>query len=121
MSRHLPRLGIDTGFFLLFLVTGLAAAASLRAGEPSAGITAPALTSQTHPNPHVVLSGEFFSALERLAGSGVVSGDRQDNLLEQIALSQKFAVKTQLTLIEQNQRIIHLLEELNRQLSRRGP
>jgi len=105
--------------FLLCMGAGLIMAASLGAGEPSPSLAGSA--PQGHPSPHVVLSGEFFRAMEKLTGSGVVTGDRQDNLLEQIALSQKFTVKTNLTLIEQNQQIIRLLEDINRQLSKRGP
>ena len=66
-------------------------------------------------SPVVVLSGEFFQAMEKLSNSGVVSGDRQELFLEQIATAQKFVVKTNLTLIEQNEKIIRLLEDLKRQ------
>lgn len=66
-------------------------------------------------SPVVVLSGEFFQAMEKLSSSGVVSGDRQELFLEQIATAQRFVVKTNLTLIEQNERIIRLLEDLKRQ------
>jgi len=66
-------------------------------------------------SPVVVLSGEFFQAMEKLSNSGVVSGDRQELFLEQIATAQRFVVKTNLTLIEQNERIIKLLEDLKRQ------
>jgi hypothetical protein len=64
--------------------------------------------------PHVILSGEFFAAMERLAKSGGTYGDRQEPLLEQIALASQYIVKTNLTLIQQNDKIIQLLEELNR-------
>lgn len=67
-------------------------------------------------SPYVILSGEFFAAMQKLARSGVTYGDRQEPLLEQIALSSQFMVKTNLTLIQQNERIIQLLEKLNRQL-----
>jgi hypothetical protein len=66
-------------------------------------------------SPVVILSDEFFRAMEKYADSGAVYGDRQDLLLEQIAKAQRFAVKTNLTLIEQNERIIRLLEDLKRQ------
>ncbi len=65
-------------------------------------------------SPVVVLSGEFFQAMEKLANSGAVYGDRQELFLEQIATAQRFVVKTNLTLIDQNEKIIRLLEELNR-------
>lgn len=66
------------------------------------------------PSPHVILSGEFFTAMQKLADSGTTYGDRQGPLLEQIALSSRYMVKTNLTLIQQNEKIIQLLEELNR-------
>ena len=68
-------------------------------------------------SPYVILSGEFFTAMQKFANSGVTYGDRQEPLLEQIALSGQYMVKTNLTLIQQNERIIQLLEELNRQRS----
>lgn len=67
------------------------------------------------PSPYVILSGEFFTAMQKLADSGITYGDRQEPLLEQIALSGRYLVKTNLTLIQQNEKIIQLLEELNRQ------
>jgi hypothetical protein len=66
-------------------------------------------------SPYVILSGEFFSAMQKLANSGAAYGDRQEPLLEQISLSSQYIVKTNLTLIQQNEKIIQLLEELNRQ------
>ena len=53
--------------------------------------------------------------MEKLSNSGVVSGDRQELFLEQLATAQQFVVKTNLTLIEQNEKIIRLLEDLKRQ------
>lgn len=69
---------------------------------------------QPYRSPVVVLSGEFFQAMDKLAKSGEVTGDRQELFLEQIATAQRFLVKTNLTLIEQQEKIIRLLEELNR-------
>jgi hypothetical protein len=67
-------------------------------------------------SPVVVLNGEFFQAMEKFSNSsGVVYGDRQEFFLEQIATAQKFVVKTNLTLIEQNEKIIRLLEDLKNQ------
>ena len=67
-------------------------------------------------SPVVILNDEFFQAMQKFANSsGVVYGDRQDFFLEQIATAQKFVVKTNLTLIEQNEKIIRLLEDLKRQ------
>lgn len=69
---------------------------------------------------HVLLSGEFFEAMEKLARSGIVTGDRQEQLLEQIAVAQRFTVRTNLALMEQNEKIIRLLEEIRNQ-GRRAP
>jgi hypothetical protein len=66
------------------------------------------------PGSYIILSGEFFTAMQKLAASGATYGDRQEPLLEQIALSGQYMVKTNLTLIHQNEKIIQLLEELNR-------
>ncbi len=66
-------------------------------------------------SPVVVLSGEFFQAMDKFASSGTVYGDRQELFLEQIATAQRFVVKTNLALLEQNERIIRLLEDLRRQ------
>ena len=62
-------------------------------------------------SPVVLLSGEFFQAMEKLSNSGEVSGDSQELFLKQIATAQRFVVKTNLTFIEQNGKIIRLLEE----------
>jgi hypothetical protein len=70
---------------------------------------------QSSSSPVVILSGEFFQAMDKLAKSGEVVGDRQELFLEQIATAQRFLVKTNFTLIEQQEKIIRLLEELNRQ------
>ena len=64
-------------------------------------------------SPVVILNGEFFQAMQKFAdSSGVVSGDRTEYFLEQIAITSKFIVKTNLTLVEQNEKIIRLLEDL---------
>jgi hypothetical protein len=81
-------------------------------GNPSPSFGSRATGGQS---PVVVLSGEFFQAMEKLSSSGIVSGDRQELFLEQIATAQRFVVKTNLTLIEQNEKIIKLLEDLKRQ------
>uniref|UniRef100_A0A7C3V3G8 Uncharacterized protein n=1 Tax=Desulfobacca acetoxidans TaxID=60893 RepID=A0A7C3V3G8_9BACT len=70
---------------------------------------------QGRPSPVVVLSGEFFQAMEKLGNSNAVTGDRQELLLEQIATAQRFVVKTNLSLLEQNEKIIHLLEDIRNQ------
>jgi hypothetical protein len=74
--------------------------------------TTPQADSQVKP--YVILSGEFFDAMAKLSQSGVTYGDRQEPLLEQIALASRYMVKTNLTLVQQNEKIIRLLEELNR-------
>ena len=84
----------------------------------SALFPVPALSQdRSGKSPYVILSGEFFTAMQKLANSGVTYGDRQEPLLEQISLSNQYIVKTNLTLIQQNDKIIHLLEELNRKRS----
>ena len=72
-------------------------------------------------SPVVVLSGEFFQAMDKFANSGTVYGDRQEFFLEQIATAQRFVVKTNLSLLEQNEKIIRLLEDLRRQGQRGNP
>lgn len=69
---------------------------------------------------YLMLSQDFFTAMEKLAKSDMTYGDRQESLLEQIAVSSQFAVKTNLTLIRQNEQIIRLLEELNRRQFQEG-
>jgi hypothetical protein len=66
--------------------------------------------------PVVILSDEFFQAMQKFANSsGEVYGDRQEFFLEQIATAERFVVKTNLKLIEQNEKIIRLLEDLKSQ------
>jgi len=52
--------------------------------------------------------------MAKLSQSGVTYGDRHEPLLEQIALASRYMVKTNLTMVQQNEKIIRLLEELNR-------
>ncbi|MBI4794431.1 MAG: hypothetical protein HY790_01065 [Deltaproteobacteria bacterium] len=92
-----------------FLVAGLilAAAPGWAAPEPDG--------DPIQVRAYLPLTKEFFEALEKLSRDNATTyGDRQEPLLEQIAVASKFMVKTNLTLIRQNERIIHLLEELNR-------
>jgi hypothetical protein len=112
MSKNRQRLRALTWCWLLLAMVWWAFLAVLPAwgGSPtSAGYKA-----LPGKSPVVVLSGEFFQAMEKLANSGAVYGDRQELFLEQIATAQRFVVKTNLTLIDQNEKIIRLLEELNR-------
>lgn len=114
MSEIRQRLRSWQGFGLFLTIALILSVAALPAqgGSPpgSAGEG-----SMSYKSPYVVLSGEFFQAMKKLANSGVVTGDPQQQYLEQIAVAQRFMVKTNLTLIQQNEKIIHLLEELNRQ------
>ncbi|OGP73836.1 MAG: hypothetical protein A2Y80_01665 [Deltaproteobacteria bacterium RBG_13_58_19] len=72
--------------------------------------------SQTNPysSPYIILNGEFVDALNKLKGSSVTYGDQQEPLLKEIALTNQYLVKTNLTMVKQNERIIQLLEEINR-------
>jgi hypothetical protein len=80
-------------------------------GNPPAGYR-----GMGRQSPVVVLNGEFFQAMQKFANSsGAVYGDRTEYFLEQIAITEKFVVKTNLTLIEQNEKIIRLLEDLKNQ------
>lgn len=102
IRRMIPRLMGMAGVGLL--VAGLILAAGPRgtAAEPEV-------------RAYVPLTKEFFEAMEKLSRANATTyGDRQEPLLEQIAVASKFMVKTNLTLVQQNERIIHLLEELNR-------
>lgn len=72
---------------------------------------APALAGAERVGVHLLLSREFFEALSRLERApGVTYGDRQEALLEKIALACQYMVKTNLTLIEQQERLLRLLE-----------
>jgi hypothetical protein len=88
---------------------------------PSWGQTPPAASKYRgygRQGPVVVLDGDFFKAMEKFSNSNsddVVYGDRQEYFLKQIATAQKLLVKANLTLIEQNEKIIRLLEDLKRQ------
>ncbi|MFZ5451898.1 MAG: hypothetical protein ACOZF2_08535 [Thermodesulfobacteriota bacterium] len=82
-------------------------------------VTAPAAAQtavgQYDVTPFIPLGKEFWEAMEKLSRDNANTyGDQTQPLLQQIALSSQFVVKTNLTLIKQNERIIHLLEELNR-------
>lgn len=94
----------------VFLATGLILAAmSLAVAAQSS--SDPALGR----NPYVILDGEFWKAMEKLSrAQDNTYGDLQVPLLEKIAVASQFMVKTNLTIIKQNDQIIHLLEELNR-------
>lgn len=97
------------GLVLLGMVWVILQTALPAGGDPPASSGNMVLRGKS---PVVVLSGEFFQAMDKLANSGTVSGDRQELFLEQIATAQRYMVKTNLTLIEQHEKIIRLLEEL---------
>ena len=65
----------------------------------------------------VELTREFYEALrqEGNSGSRTYSNDPRNDYLRRIAVSSEFAVKTNLTIIQQQERIIQLLEGLQTQ------
>jgi len=110
MSKNRQKLCWRSWGWLFFSMVWLALVAAPPAwgGSPTSG-------GYRGASPVVILSDEFFRAMEKYANSGRVYGDRQEIFLEQIATAQRFVVKTNLTLIEQNEKIIGLLEDLKRQ------
>lgn len=99
---------------------GLAGTGFLLAGLILAAATAPPAARADGDSykvkAYVPLTKEFFEAMEKMSrANDTTYGDRQEPLLQQIAVASQFMVKTNLTIIKQNERIIHLLEELNRQ------
>jgi len=97
---------------------GLAAMGVLAVGLVLAAGTTPAAAQTTDESKtgfYILLNKEFFEAMTKLSREEATTyGDRQEPLLQQIAVASQFMVKTNLTLIRQNERIINLLEELNR-------
>jgi hypothetical protein len=94
---------------------GMLAAVMILAAMPLAAADQPVKGDADRMNFFIPLNQEFFEAMQKLSRSNANTyGDRQEPLLEQIAVASQFVVKTNLTLIKQNERIIHLLEELNR-------
>jgi hypothetical protein len=65
----------------------------------------------------IELTKDFYEALrqEGSTGSRTYSNDPRNEYLRRIAVSSEFAVKTNLTIIEQQDRIIKLLEALQNQ------
>ena len=110
MSKNRRKLGLWGWCWLFFSMVWLALVAA-----PPAWGGSPTPVGYKGASPVVILSDEFFRAMEKYANSGRVYGDRQEYFLEQIATAQRFVVKTNLTLIEQNEKIIGLLEDLKRQ------
>ena len=112
MSTRRMTLRLVAKIGAVFLATGLILSAmSLAAAGQSSANPAPG----TGRGSYVILTGEFWQAMEKLSRADASTyGDRQEPLLEKIAVSSQFVVQTNLTLIKQNDRIIQLLEELNR-------
>jgi hypothetical protein len=65
----------------------------------------------------IELTREFYEALRQEGGTGsrTYSNDPRNDYLRRIAVSSEFAVKTNLTIIQQQERIIELLEALQKQ------
>ena len=65
----------------------------------------------------IELTREFYEALQQEGGTGsrTYSNDPRNDYLRRIAVSSEFAVKTNLTIIQQQERIIQLLEGLQQQ------
>jgi hypothetical protein len=63
---------------------------------------------------HLDLTRQFYEALRRVgnAQSGSLSTDQSDRYLEQIAISTRFMVETNLRLLEEQAQIKALLREL---------
>jgi ABC-type sugar transport system substrate-binding protein len=96
----------------VFLATGLILSAMSLAVAAQSGANPGAGFGR---DPYVILGGEFWKAMEKLSQADANTyGDMQVPLLEKISVASQFMVKTNLTIIRQNDRIIHLLEELNR-------
>ncbi len=115
MSAKRVRLGFlgmaGAGLLLAVFVLAIGQLPAAAQAEPPEAPPAPGRVR----SPYLILDGEFFEAMQRMSKAGERTyGDRQEPLLEQIAVATQYVVKTNLTLIKQNDRIIQLLEELNR-------
>ena len=62
----------------------------------------------------VELSESFYKAL-RAEGSKTYSTDKSEEYLQQIAVSARYAVETNLKILKQQERMIELLESINKQ------
>ena len=115
-TRHMIlRLMRLSGAGLLVVGLILAAGPLKVAAQSGTQSGAQSATDAGRINTYIPLTKEFFEAMQKLSrADDTTYGDRQGPLLEQIAVSSQFVVKTNLTLIRQNDRIIQLLEELNR-------
>ena len=94
----------------IILGSGLAAvlAALILLGYPTA--RADSGSNERRQKITIELTEEFYRAL-RNEGSRTYSTERQDEYLRQIAVSTKFMVETNLRIIEQQARMIELLEK----------
>lgn len=119
MSEIRPKTGRKgSGFFSAGLL-GLSLLAL-----PLWGAETPVSTGSKAPggrSPMVLLSDEFFQTMENLARTPDVYGDRQEQYLAQIAAAQRFLVKSHFALLEQNEKILRLLEEISRQGRKASP
>ena len=81
MSKNRRRLHSWQGFGLFLTIALIASVAVL----PAQGGAPPGSAGQeslSYNSPYVVLSGEFFRAMDKLANSGVVTGDPQQQFLQ---------------------------------------
>lgn len=114
MSNAQKTLRLIVMVWLMLLLTA-PLPASAQTAAPSAPATPAPATPGGRGGPFVILDKDFWAAMEKLSREqGEVYGDRQEPLLEKIALITQYTVKTNLAIIKQNERIIKLLEELNR-------
>jgi hypothetical protein len=70
-------------------------------------------SKKQHHKVTIELTEEFYRAL-RNEGTKTYTTDRQDEYLRRIAVSTKFMVDTNLRIIEQQARMIELLEKQNK-------
>lgn len=119
MSIRRKTLRLMVILWSVLLVAGLLVTANTL--PAAAQSTTPGADKGQGGGPFVILGKEFWEAMEKMSRSqGETYGDRQEPLLEKIAISSQFVVKTNLTIIKQNERIIQLLEELNRNTQSRN-
>lgn len=72
---------------------------------------------QKHKEIYINLDRDFYEALQDTGGRGAsrtYSNDPRDDYLRRIAVAGEFTVKTNLTIIRQQEQIIELLEALQR-------
>ena len=64
---------------------------------------------------YIELTKEFYEALQNnsYGGTKTYSNDPSKDYLKQIAVSTRFMVETNLQILKQQEKMIHLLEDLN--------